>query len=77
MGTSHSWQASNPSELGAALAKLREGAQLRQEDLAELAGVRREYISRMESGHATEQMKNLFAVLRSLGYELALVERGR
>ena len=77
MSTSQQWRASNPTELGAALAKLRQYAQLRQEDLADLAGVRREYISRMESGLATEQIKNLFAVLRSFGDELALVERGR
>ncbi|MHB8246489.1 MAG: helix-turn-helix domain-containing protein [Acidimicrobiales bacterium] len=77
MSTSQTWRASNTTELGAALAKLREHAQLRQEDLADLAGLRREYISRMESGLATEQLKNLFAVLRSLHYELALVESGR
>jgi transcriptional regulator with XRE-family HTH domain len=76
MSTSQ-WRASNPTELGAALTKLRQRAQLRQEDLADLAGVRREYISRMESGLATEQMKYLFSVLRSIGYELALVERDR
>lgn len=29
----------------------------------------------MKAGLATEQMRSLFAVLRTLGYELELVER--
>jgi hypothetical protein len=31
----------------------------------------------MESGLATEQVQNLFALLRSQGYELELTPRGR
>ena len=71
------WRASNPSELGAALARLRASRGLRQEDVAEASGLRREYVSRMESGLATEQVRNLFALLRSQNYELELVPRGQ
>lgn len=69
------WRASNPHELGAALAQLRLSRGLRQEDLAEASGLRREYVSKLESGLATEQVLNLFALLRSQGYEIVLAPR--
>ena len=75
MGTSQGWRAAAPAELGAALARIRRLHGLRQEDLAEQAGLRREYVSKMESGLATEQLRSLFTALRALGYELELVER--
>ncbi len=75
MGTSEGWRAATPTELGVALARIRRLHGLRQEDLAERAGLRREYVSKMEAGLATEQMRSLFAVLRALGYEIELVER--
>jgi transcriptional regulator with XRE-family HTH domain len=70
-------RAGTPVELGAALARIRQSAELRQEDLALRAGLRREYVSRLESGQATEQLRALFRVLRALGYELAITERER
>ena len=73
MGTSEGWRAATTTELGAALARIRHLHGLRQEELAEQAGLRREYVSKMEAGLATEQMRSLFAVLRALGYELELV----
>lgn len=69
------WRAGTPGELGAALARIRRERGLRQADLAERTGLRREYVSRMESGLATEQVRSLFAALRALGYEIELVER--
>jgi HTH-type transcriptional regulator / antitoxin HipB len=69
------WRAANPPELGGALARLRQSRGLTQEELAARAGLRREYLSRMESGLATEQVKSLFAVLREEGYELVISPR--
>jgi transcriptional regulator with XRE-family HTH domain len=77
MSTDAEWRASNPSELGTALARLRMSRGLRQEDVADASGLRREYVSRLESGLATEQILNLFALLRSQGYELVLAPRSR
>jgi transcriptional regulator with XRE-family HTH domain len=42
------WRAANPAELGGALARLRQSRGLTQEELAAKAGLRREYLSRME-----------------------------
>ncbi|MDA8298062.1 MAG: helix-turn-helix transcriptional regulator [Actinomycetota bacterium] len=75
MGTAAEWRAGNPAELGKTIARLRQRAGLRQEDLADRAGIRREYLSKIESGHATEQLRSLFMILRALGNEFAVVER--
>lgn len=69
------WRASNPAELGRALARLRQKKGLAQGELATRTGLRREYLSRMESGLATEQLQNLFSVLRATGYEIILAPR--
>ena len=71
------WRVSNPNELGAGLVRLRMSNGLRQEDVARKAGLRREYVSKLESGLATEQVLNLFALIRSQGYELILAPRDK
>jgi len=65
----------NPQELGRAVAEIRHDRGLRQVDLAEAALLQRSYLARLETGHATEQLQRLFALLRELDCELALVER--
>ena len=43
-----------------------------QADLAEKAGLQRSYLSELESGKETEQVKRLFRVLRELGVRMTL-----
>jgi DNA-binding XRE family transcriptional regulator len=69
------WRASNPTELGKALARLRMQAGLTQEDMATHTRVPRTYLARMEAGLGTEQLVRTFTILRYAGYELALVPR--
>ena len=47
-------------------------AGLTQAQLAEKAGIQRSYLSELESGKATEQVKRLFGVLRQLGVRMTL-----
>ena len=68
-------RAANPTELGGALARARRDAGLTQQELADRAGFDRAYLSRMESGLATEQVQRLFLVLRALHLELAVSPR--
>jgi ribosome-binding protein aMBF1 (putative translation factor) len=69
------WRASNPTELGRALARARQSRGLNQETLAARLGIHRSYLARMEAGLSTEQFQRTFAVLREMGMELAIVER--
>ena len=47
-------------------------AGLTQAQLAEKAGIQRSYLSELEGGKETEQVKRLFGVLRQLGVRLTL-----
>lgn len=69
------WRAATPGELGKALAGVRRSRGLNQTSLAEMLGVDRTYLARMEAGLSTRQLQRTFAALRVLGCELAVVER--
>lgn len=69
------WRASNPAELGRALARVRQSRGLNQETLAARLGIHRSYLARMEAGLSTEQFQRTFAFLREMGMELAIVEK--
>ena len=61
-----------PTSLGSAIRHYRTEAGLTQAQLAELVGLQRSYLSEMESGKETEQVKRLIRVLRQLGVRMTL-----
>ncbi len=61
-----------PGSLGDAIRHYRTEAGLTQTQLAEMAGLRRIYLSELESGKETEQLKRLLRVLRELGVRMTL-----
>ena len=62
----------SPASLGTAIKHYRSQAGLSQVDLAERAGINRSYLSGLEQGHETEQMRRLFRILRELGVRISL-----
>ncbi len=75
MNTPGQWRASNPAELGKALASARQARGLTQQELANRMYIHRSYLARMEAGLSTEQVTRTLSVLRELGFELLVVER--
>lgn len=61
-----------PDSLGAAIRHYREEAGLTQAQLAELTGLNRTYLSRLERGNETEQLRRLLRVLKQLGVRMTL-----
>ena len=61
-----------PASLGDAVRHYRIEAGLTQAQLADKAGIQRSYLSELESGKETEQVKRLFWVLRHLGVRMTL-----
>ena len=61
-----------PESLGAAIRHYRKQADLSQAELAELAGLHRTYLSGLESGKETEQLRRILRVLRRLGVRMTL-----
>ena len=62
----------NASTLGAALRHYRREAGLSQAELAERAGITRQYLLELERGKETEQVRRLLRVLRQLGVRMTL-----
>ena len=63
--------------LGHALKIYRRRDNIRQAQLAERLGTYRPNISRIENGHAVEQLDLLFSMIRELGLEIRLEPQTR
>jgi transcriptional regulator with XRE-family HTH domain len=61
-----------PASLGDAIRHYRTEAGLTQAQLAEVAGLQRSYLSELENGKETEQLKRAFRLLRQLGVRMTL-----
>lgn len=61
-----------PASLGAAIRHYRQQAGLSQAELAELAGLNRTYLSALEQGRETEQVKRILRLLKQLGVRMTL-----
>lgn len=61
-----------PASLGAALRHYRQQAGLSQAELAERAGLNRTYLSELEQGRETEQVKRILRLLKQLGVRMTL-----
>lgn len=61
-----------PASIGGAIRHYRTEVGMTQAQLAELAGLQRSYLSELERGKETEQLKRVFRVLRHLGVRMTL-----
>jgi transcriptional regulator with XRE-family HTH domain len=61
-----------PGSLGTAIRHYRREAGLTQEELAERTGLNRTYLSALEHGVETEQLRRLFRVFKQLGVRMSL-----
>ena len=60
------------ASLGAAIRHYRQQAGLSQAELAERAGLNRTYLSDLEQGRETEQVKRILRLLNQLGVRMTL-----
>jgi len=60
--------------VGPAIRMYRERAGLTQEQLAQMAGVNRTYLSDLERGNETEQLRRILRLLKLLGVRATLQE---
>ncbi len=60
------------ASVGPAIRHYREAAGLTQEELAEMAGLHRSYLSELEQGGETEQLRRIIRLLKLLGIRATL-----
>lgn len=72
MQTSGPYRIYAPDSLGKAIRHYRKEAGLTQEALAERSGLNRTYLSDLEQGKETEQLRRILRVLRQLGVRMTL-----
>jgi transcriptional regulator with XRE-family HTH domain len=60
------------ASIGPAIRHYREAAGLTQEELAEMAGLHRSYLSELEQGRETEQVRRVIRLLKLLGVRATL-----
>lgn len=61
-----------PASLGAAIRHYRLEAGMSQAELAERVGLNRTYLSNLEQGKETEQVKRILRLLKQLGVRMTL-----
>lgn len=64
----------SPDSLGAAIRHYRKAAGLSQAQLAARVGVHRSYLSDLERGKETEQVRRILHLLRELGVRMTIEE---
>lgn len=64
----------NATSLGDAIRHYRTQAGMTQTELAELTGLQRSYLSELENGKETEQLRRILRLLRQLGVRMTLEE---
>jgi transcriptional regulator with XRE-family HTH domain len=62
----------SPQSLGTAIRHFRQEAGLSQMELAQRTGLNRTYLSALEQGHETEQLRRLLRVLKELGVRMTI-----
>ena len=72
MDSQHQFRIYSPESFGAAIKHYRSEAGLTQAELAERVGLNRTYLSALERGHETEQVRRLLRVLKELGVRVTL-----
>lgn len=60
------------ASVGPAIRKFREDAGLTQAELADMAGLNRTYLSDLEQGKETEQLRRILRILKLLGVRATL-----
>lgn len=71
-----SWRLAAGHDVGVALAQARKQAGLSQQETAEWAGLRRQYISELESGEGSLQIQRLLELFAVLSCEVVVVPVG-
>lgn len=66
------WAIGSPKDFGRALSGVRRARKLTQQQLAEMTGIDRTYLAKLEAGSDTIELQRLVLALRRLGAEVTV-----
>lgn len=69
--------ARSPQQLGAVIQRSRKAQGMSQTELADLAGLRQEMVSKIETGQSGSRIASIYALLAALNLEMTLAPRTR
>ena len=67
--------ARSPKQLGAAIQRARKQKGMSQTELARLAGLRQELVSKIETGQEGTRLSSIYALFAALGLEMVIDQR--
>ncbi|MEV4932574.1 MULTISPECIES: helix-turn-helix domain-containing protein [unclassified Sphingobium] len=67
--------ARSPKQLGAAIQRVRKQKGMSQTELARLAGLRQELVSKIETGQEGTRLSSIYALFAALGLEMVIDQR--
>jgi transcriptional regulator with XRE-family HTH domain len=70
--TVRTWAIGSPKDLGRALSGVRRARRLTQQQLADMTGIDRTYLAKLETGSETIELQRLVLALRRLGAEVTV-----
>jgi HTH-type transcriptional regulator/antitoxin HipB len=71
-GSGQPFRVYTAASIGLAIRQYRKEAGLTQAELAARVGIDQAYLSRLEQGHETEQLRRVIAILKQLGIRATL-----
>ena len=77
MSSKRSFQIYSTRSIGSAIRHYRKKANLTQSELADQTGISRSYLTRLELGQETEQLRRILRIFRRLGVSIGLEEVDR
>ncbi len=70
--TTRTWTVRSSEDVGRAIAEIRRTRDLTQQDLAADAGMRRDWLAKLESGRSNRVLEQLLRLLRRLGAQVTI-----
>ncbi|HEY1739110.1 MAG TPA: helix-turn-helix domain-containing protein [Acidimicrobiia bacterium] len=70
--TTDRWNVRSGADIGRAIADLRAESGVRQQDLAESLGLRRDWLAKIENGRSAVVLEHMLRALRRLGAHITI-----
>lgn len=72
----HKWSVRSGADVGRAIASIRAGSGLTQQEAADTVGISRDYLAHIEAGRSVRLLEHMLRILRRLGATVTITFDG-